>query len=119
MKAPTQQFGLRVSAAWESTLDAEVVSFGVGKPHPALAIRPSVIFDEGRAQGEYALDLLVSGSWVRVGWYQVEMNAVLDPPGLGNLDEEQVHGTVGRTYQALGIFRVVGVAGILLEPGDL
>ena len=75
--------------------------------HPARSVRLPVILDQGGADAEQALYLLVAGL---VGGPQVEVHPVLDHLALGHRDEQQAEALAGDdpALRVIGVVRVVG-----------
>src|SRR5215217_6810357 len=99
-----------------AALDAELVALGVGQDDPAGAVGAAVVGDQGGADPEQPLDLLVAGPVVG---HQVQVDPVLDRLGLGHGDEQQPGLAVRPGQEPLGVARLVGVVGVLLVAGDL
>jgi hypothetical protein len=98
--------------------DVEFVALGVGEHDPTGAVGVSAVVDLRGAKCQEPGELLVPGS---LPGSEVEVDAVLDLLGFGDLDEEQPVPPISREDEALlvaGGVRVVGVGGVVEDGGS-
>lgn len=87
---------------------AELVAFWVCQDHPARAVGATKVGELAGAETEYAFDLSISCC---VGGRKVQVKAMLDRLGMGDLDEQQAMPRLRVEDHAFLMTGFVGVAG--------